>query len=147
MIIFFVSVNELLLEQLTVHFVYFKEFTLSGSVMQPVPPPPFLFTYEKVRYHIAWLKKRFFFDNLYARMITSILVFLITETGLLQLVFRFFTSLQGNRGQFSSEFIASPPHVPCASTVPSKDLAFVTLIGPAYGRILGFILCSLQNMR
>ena len=38
MIIFFVSVNELLLEQLTVDFVYFKEFTLSGSVMQPVPP-------------------------------------------------------------------------------------------------------------
>ena len=110
-------------------------------------PPPFLFTYEKVRYHIAWLKKRFFFDNLYARMITSILVFLITETGLLQLVFRFFTSLQGNRGQFSSEFIASPPHVPCASTVPSKDLAFVTLIGPAYEKILGFLLCSLQNMR
>ena len=58
------------------------------------PPPPFLFTltgegtanvnYEKARYHITQLKKRFFFDNLYARMITLILVFLITETGLLQ---------------------------------------------------------------
>ena len=104
MIIFFVSVNELLLlEQLTIHFVYYKEFTPSGSVrkltycayVQPYPPPPpFLFTltgegtanvnYEKARYHITQLKKRFFFDNLYARMITLILVFLITETGLLQ---------------------------------------------------------------
>ena len=102
-IIFFVSVNEfLLLEQLTIHFVYYKEFTPSGSVrkltycayVQPYPPPPFLFiltgegtanvNYEKARYHITQLKKRFFFDNLYASMITLILVFLITETGLLQ---------------------------------------------------------------
>ena len=107
-IIFFVSVNELLLEQLTVHFVYFKEFILSDSVMQPYPPP-FLFTYEKVRYHIAWLKKRLFFDNLYARMITSILVFLITETGLLQLVFRFLPPYRATGGNFHPS--SSPVHL------------------------------------
>ena len=72
-------------------------------------PPPFLFTYEKVRYHIAYLKKRFFFDNLYARMITLILVFLITETGLLQLVFRFLRPYRATGGNFHPS--SSPVHL------------------------------------
>lgn len=77
--------------------------------MQPYPPAPFLFTYEKARYHIAYLKKRFFFDNLYARMITSILVFLITETGLLQLVFRFLPPYRATGGNFHPS--SSPVHL------------------------------------